>query len=1062
MQSFFFKITKRTIVLFLFVFAVGIHIDAQTQQNLTIKGKVLDSDGNPIPGTSVLIKGTTLGTATDAEGDYTVKNVPKGSILQFSFIGYVTQEIAVDDKTTINAILLEDAKNLEEVTIVAFGTQKKESVVAAITTISPKNLKSPSSNLTTSFAGQMAGMISYQSSGEPGADNASFFIRGVTSFGYNVEPLMLVDNIEVSATELARIQVDDIESFSIMKDAAATALYGARGANGVILIKTKEGTAGKMQMTVRIENTFSQPTKELELADPITYMKMHNEAIITRDIQKGTFYSDDKIERTQPGQSSLIYPCTDWRKELLKKVAINQRVNINLKGGGNIARYYVSASLSQDNGILKADDNKDNKFNFNNNINLKVYTLRSNVNIDLTKTTEMKVMLSGIFEDYNGPAIPYSVVTDLSPGSYMYQLIMRSNPVLFPATYPVDEDHRGVNHTMFGNAGDGQYLNPYAEMVRGYTENNKSNLSAQMEVNQKLDFITNGLNLRALFNTKREAESGMIRYYEPYYYVLSDYDQYTGEYHVRNVNPDNALGQDLSPYITTPNIKNTMYFESALSYNRSFAEKHDVGAQLIYTMRSQTVPATNVSSILTSLPYRNIGLAGRFSYGYGSRYLAELNFGYNASERFSKSHRWGFFPSISGGWVISNESFFEPLKDVVSMLKLRASYGLAGNDKISRERFLYLSNVNLNSSAYAYSFGYEQNGYRKTGISISRYADPDITWEASLKANYAVELSLYKELDIVWEYFTEKRKNILQSRTSIPYSMGLWTTPQANLGKAEGRGTEFSVNYNKSINKDLWIQARVNFTYATNKYTAYEDFDYQTEFWKLSIGHSTTQQYGYIAEGLFIDDADVLNSPKQYGTYAAGDIKYRDLNGDNVITDRDIAAIGYPETPEINYGFGMSMGYKGWDFSFFFNGLARRSFFINYRNVSPFFDTSPTAAQGHNALAQFIADSYWSESNRDPYAVWPRLSENLITSNGYSNTWFLRDGAFLRLKSVELGYSLPERLTQKIKMTGLRVYVTGSNLFTISKFKLWDPEMAGNGLNYPIQRSFNVGVNLSF
>lgn len=1042
----------------LFLFA-NENMSFAQQESLTIKGKVIDSDGEPMPGTVIAIKGTSSGTTTDAEGDYTLRNVPVGSILQFSFIGYVPQEITVDNKTTINVIMLQDSHSLDEVAVVAFGTQKKESVLASITTISPQSLRGPTSNLTASFAGQMAGMISYQTSGEPGADNADFFIRGVTTFGYNVEPLILVDNIEIDKSELARIQPDDIESFSIMKDAAATALYGARGANGVILIKTKEGRVGKAQLSIRIENYISMPTKEIKLADPITYMKMHNEAIITRDKDLAPLYSDDKIERTVPGSGSLIYPATDWRDELLKKYAMNQKVNLNVKGGGNIARYYVSASFSQNNGILKVDPNN----NFNQNIDLKIYTLRSNVNIDLTKTTELKVSLDGTFEDYTGP---------LQSGEAMYKLIMKSNPVLFPAKYPIDDDHLYVKHTMFGNAEDGQYLNPYAQMVRGYREYNKAIMGAQMELKQDLDFFVKGMSARALFNTKRESYSEISRQYSPYYYRLTEYNPYTGAYKVGIINPD-VNGESLTSSISLPNVVNTTYFESSINYTNQFAGAHDVGAQLVFTMRNRTVPSNSSDnfSVMGSLPYRNMGLAGRFSYGFQSKYLAELNFGYNGSERFSQKHRWGFFPSVSLGWIISNESFFQPLSNAITLLKLRGSYGLAGNDKISDDRFLYLSDVSLTSGTSAFGFGYEQNGYVRPGISISRYAADDITWEVARKLNLAVELTLFNELAIIAEYFTEERSNILQTRTSIPYSMGLWN-PQnvkANLGKSSGKGAEFQLTYNKSFSTHTWMTARANFTYATSKYLEYEEFDYQDEYWKYHIGNSTTQEYGYIAEGLFIDDAEVANSPKQFGQYAAGDIKYRDLNGDGVIDDLDTAPIGYPTTPEIQYGFGLSMGYKSFDFSFFFNGMQRRSFWIDYNTVSPFFNTTgdnnaPGSPIGHNALAQFVADSYWSEDNRDPYAVWPRLStaRSISVNNNYRNTWFMRDGAFLRLKSVEMGYSLPESLIKRIGMSELRIYLQASNIFTISKFKLWDVEMAGNGLGYPIQRSFNIGLNLTF
>jgi TonB-linked SusC/RagA family outer membrane protein len=1029
------------------------------EETLTIRGKVLDTDGNPIPGTSVLVKGTSIGTTTDMEGDYTLRNVPRGSTLVFSFIGYVTQEFTVENRTTINAILLEDSQSLDEVTIVAFGTQKRESVTAAITTISAKQLKTPSSNLTTAFGGQLAGMISYQSTGEPGADNADFFIRGVTTFGYNVAPLILVDNIEISKEELARIQPDDIESFSIMKDAAATALYGSRGANGVLLIKTKEGQVGKAKIDLRIENTTSMPTRQIRLADPITYMRMHNEALITRGLEVSPLYSDDKIERTVPGSGSLIYPSNNWQEELLRKSAHNQRVNLSIRGGGDVARYFVSSSFAQDNGILKVDPNN----NFNQNIDLKIYTLRSNVNINVTKITELKVSLDGTFEDYTGP---------LGSGSDMYRLIMRSNPVLFPAKYPNVGEHSYAKHTLFGNFADGTYLNPYAEMMRGYRDYSKFIIGAQLELHQKLDFLAQGLNFRILFNTKRESQSAIARFYTPWYYVLAGYDPYDEtDYTIRLINPD-ADGESLRSTISVPNVVNTTYFESSLSYNTTLDDRHDIGGQLVFTMRHQTIPPIDVvlTSVLGSLPQRNVNFAGRFSYALDGKYLAEVNFGLNGSERFAKSHRWGFFPSASAGWIISREDFFDPFTNVVTNLKLRASYGLSGNDKISDERFLYMSDVNLNTGSN-WAFGEDPAElYRRPGISVSRYGMPDVTWEVAYKTNYALEITLFRNLHLTPEFYTERRTSILQQRLSIPYSMGLWNpwNIRANLGEARSRGFELATRYDHVFNSDFWMQGMFNFTYATSWFTKYEDFNYEIETWKHRIGQSTTQAYGYIAEGLFIDDNEVANTPARRGAMA-GDIKYRDLNGDGVIDDRDVAPIGYPTTPEIDYGFGASFGWKNWEFSFFFNGKARRSFWIDYNTASPFFNTTgnnnfPGYPVGHNALMQFIADSYWSESNRDPYAVWPRLSNAITTSpqNADRNTWFMRDGAFLRLKKVEIGYNVPAAIARKAGMSGLKIYASATNLFCISKFKIWDVEMAGNGLAYPIQRGYNVGLFINF
>lgn len=1017
----------------------------QQKKSGTVTGTVLDTNGEPIIGASVVVKGTSKGSVTDLEGKYTIPNVSKGVVLEFSFIGYVKLERTVGTDSTVNAILYEDSQMLEGVEVVAFGTQKKESVIGAISTIKVAELKAPSSNLTTALAGRVAGVISYQRSGEPGVDNASFFVRGVTTFGYKKDPLILIDNIELTSTDLARLQPDDIESFSIMKDATATALYGARGANGVILVKTKEGQKGKAVLSLRVENSISTPTSEIEMADPITYMRLHNEAYLTRNPLAPLMYSEDKIDNTVPGSGSVIYPSTDWRDELLKNFAMNQRVNLSVRGGGDVARYYVAASFSQDNGILKVDKNS----NFNNNIKQRAYTLRSNVNIDVTKTTELIVRLSGTFDDYNGP---------LDGGAAMYQKIMKSNPVLFPAKYPVDAQHQHTKHTLFGNAENGQYLNPYAEMVRGYKESGRSNLGAQFEVKQDLKFVAKGLSARFLFNTSRISNYDMSRQFDPFYYKMTDYDYMTEEYNIGVINPDG--GSEYLKYSPGgKSIAANMYIEGALNYTRDFG-KHGVGALLVYQLKNNLQP--NAKDLQASLPYRNVGLSGRATYSYNNRYFGEFNFGYNGSERFHESKRFGFFPSAGLAWVVSNEPFFEPLKKVVSKMKLRSSYGIVGNDALGDGRFLYLSDINMKNPTYGSSFGTNFD-YTKDGISVNRYSDPNITWETSTKANFALEFTLFDDLNVIAEYYTERRKNILQERASIPASMGLWVTPSANLGEAKGSGVDLSMDYNKFFANKSWLQLRANFTYATSEYITYEDYDYPGAPWKQKVGYPTNQIWGYIAEGLFVDDNEVANSPVQFGEYGAGDIKYRDLNKDGKITELDMSPIGYPKEPEIVYGFGASYGYKNWDISAFFQGLARESFWIDYNQMSPYFNTMKSGEQiGHNALAKVIADNHWSEDNRDAYALWPRLSPTSIENNSQRSTWFMRDGGFLRLKQLEIGYTIPERITRKAGIKNLRFYLTGNNLLCFSKFDLWDPEMAESGLGYPIQRVYNVGLNLTF
>ena len=578
-------------------------IQAFAQSTVSIKGTVLDGQGQPVVGATVMVDGTTNGVVTDLDGNYVLKNVPPDGAIRFSCMGYVDQVKPIKGATSVSTILYENAESLEEAVAVAFGTQKRESVVGAITFVKPAELKAPTSNLTTTLAGNVAGIISYQRTGEPGEDDASFFIRGVTTFGNNKNPLILIDNIELTTTDLARLSPDDIESFSVMKDATATALYGSRAANGVILVKTKEGLKGKAKVNVRVEHSFSQPTMEIETVDdPQIYMTLHNEAIQTRSPLSGVKYSDDKIRNTDRNNPSYSYPYTNWKETLFKDFANNDRVNLNVSGGGSVARYYVAASAKHDSGIL----NVNGVNNYNNNIDLTTYTLRSNVNVDITKTTEMIIRLSGTFDDYTGP---------VSGGSEIYGMVMRSNPVLFPAYYPA-ELMPYANHVLYGNADSGDYLNPYAEMTKGYRQYGRSSMGAQFELKQDLGFITKGLSARALINTNRSSYYTLARYCVPFYYHYFGVNGATGEDILECINPD-----DGTDYLTfepgSKTISATTYIESAVDYNREFG-KHGTSGMLVYQLTNRNQP--NANSLQESLPYRNVGLSGRFTYNYGKKY----------------------------------------------------------------------------------------------------------------------------------------------------------------------------------------------------------------------------------------------------------------------------------------------------------------------------------------------------------------------------------------------------------------------------------------------------------
>lgn len=1025
------------------------------QQKKEIKGNVQDAVG-PLPGVSVSVKGNSkIGTTTDNNGRFILDVPGENTVLVFSMIGFTPQEVPVAGKTEINIVLKENNQLLEEAVVVAFGTQKKESVIGSITTINPSELKVPSSNLTTALAGRMAGIIAYQRSGEPGQDNAAFFIRGVTTFGTGKkDPLILIDGVEVTTTDLARLQADDVGSFSIMKDATATALYGSRAANGVVLVTTKTGKEGKAKINFRLENSISQATKNVALADPITYMNLQNEAVLTRNPLGVPVYSQYKIDNTIAGTNPLVFPATDWQDEILKNSTMNRRANLNVSGGSKVARYYVAGTFNQDNGILKVD----NRNNFNNNIDLKSYSLLSNVNVDLSNSTEMVVRLRGNFDDYSGP---------VNEGSGVYRSVMRTNPVLFPAYYPATGDLQYAQHILFGNDPEVSYINPYADLVRGYKEYSRSNMLAQFELKQDLsELVTKGLSVRAMAQTLRNTFFDVSRSYNPYWYNVGVYNKFSDEFNVVNSNPDGGT-EYLNYSPGSKNVSSNFYLESAVNYNRTF-NKNTFGGLLVYMMRNNITG--NGTDLQASLPFRNVGLSGRGTYSYDNRYYAEINFGLNGSERFSQSERFGFFPSAGLAWSISNEKFFEPLKGTISKLRLRATYGLTGNDQIGRDedRFFFLSNVSLNNGSKGAVFG-RDNGYSRSGVSISRYDNNAITWETSKKLNLALELSLTQGFELIAEYFTDHRSNILMARADVPLTLGLQATPYANLGKASGKGVDISLDYSKSFNKSFWITGRGNFTYATSSFEVYEEPNYDEKYLSR-VGQPLSQQWGYIAERLFVDEEDVRSSPTQtFGEYMAGDIKYRDVNEDGIITNLDQVPLGFPTDPEIVYGLGFSTGYKGFDLSAFLQGSARSSFWINTGATAPFIaynygssDASSLSGQPVNQLLKAYADNHWSEDDRNLYALWPRLSSTYNSNNGQQSTWFMRNGSFLRLKSVEFGYTLPSKFAQKLKMRNLRFYMSGTNLGTLSGFKLWDIEQAGRGLDYPIQKVYNFGVQVGF
>jgi len=1062
------------ILITIFMF-VSISAIAQQPTKITVTGTVTDSSGLKLEGVNVVAENKkNVATSTNSTGKF-ILDVEPGTLLRFSYVGFEQQYITVSPNSkVINLVLKPASRNVEEVVVTAYGRkQRKEAVVGSVTTVDPGSLKIPSSNLTNALAGQIAGMISFQRGGQPGLDNSSFFIRGVTTFGYSASPLILVDNVELSSNDLARLQVDDIASFSILKDASAAALYGARGANGVILVTTKEGKAGKASLNVRYERSVSRPTQTVKLGDPVTYMKLYNEALTTRNPLATPLYTPNQIINTQatmdkaPGYNPYVYPAVDWMKTLFKDQATTQRANFSVQGGNDVTKYYIAGSYDRDNGILQVNPVN----NFNSSMKFENYQLRSNVNVKLTKTTEVVVRLWGNFNEYTGP-----ITGDQSGlASDLYDRALHTSPVSFPAYFPADSANLLTKHILFGNSlssSGSLQANPYADLMYGYKSFSESRLSAQFELNQNFDFITKGLAFHGLFSTNRYAYFDLTRSYKPFYYDVANYDQTSNTYSLTWLNNQPGAAQEfLSYYPGTKDVNTFMYLQGSLDYARAFG-KHNLSASLIGTRQQKlnadaNDPNTHQPSLQYSLPYRNLGLAGRATYSFASKYFLEFNFGYNGSERFSTQYRWGFFPTVGAGWVVSNEKFWEgQLSKIVTRLKIRGSYGLVGNDNIDNTRFYYLSSVTPDDPNGPSAVFGTTNGVKMYGTTIQNYPNPGVTWETARKSNLAAELTFFEKLNITAEIYHEFRYNILQQRGYIPVTTGLEAAVKSNVGEAYAKGLDLNINYKQTFSKTFWASVLGNLTVTSNRYARFEEPQYQYAY-RFQNGKPINQPFGYIAERLFVDDKEAANSPTQYfgnsTIPAGGDIKYRDVNKDGVINQDDQVPIGLPTTPQVIYGFGFSLGYKNFDLNAFFQGLARESFFINATSQDDrYYAKYGTAPFVNNAqILQAYAENHWSEENQNLYALWPRLSTTDILNNQQQSTWWLRDGSFMRLKSVELGYSLPKSLTKRMYIRSARIYFSGLNLLTFSHFKLWDPEQAGQGFGYPIQKVFNCGINVN-
>ncbi len=1018
------------------------------QQKQTITGTILTGDTNePAIGATVYLRNSTTGTVTDVNGKYSITVEGIGGVLEFSYIGYKKQEVAVTGQKTIDIVLQPDTEVLEEVVVVGYGSQKKESVVGAISTLDVTKLTVPGSSISNALAGQLSGIVAMSRSGEPGKNSAAdFYIRGVSSFKGTSTPLVLVDGIE---RDLDLVDTDDIASFSILKDASASAVYGVRGANGVILITTKKGSVGKPQVNVRTEFGFTQPTKRPQMLGSAEWAELYNEAYGSQ------YYSPEDIEKYRTNADPDLYPNVDWFDALFDDMAANQRVNLNITGGSDIVKYYVSGAFYNESSIYK---NAGNIYGYNPSIRYNKFNFRANVDLNLTKSTVVNFNLANIYEKSFGPGYGD---TDADIWSYTFM----TSPNAFPVQYsdgklsgPSSDSgnnpwnmlaHSGYREQFWNSAqsliGVTQDIGELWKPLKGLTANIKFSWDAWNTTLQRRSKI------ESFYHARGRAEDGSL------IYDRNDEGIWI---------PVHTGDENLSFLIGRSGTM-TRYLEGSLTYNRVFNEIHRVGALLLYNQKIHT--NTQAGSGDDALPYKNQGLAARATYAFKDTYFAEVNLGYNGSENFARGHRFGFFPAVAVGWMMSNEKWFQPATKVIDMLKLKASYGKVGNDDIGgQRRWVYESTI-VNSGSWNYGSDGNQGG---TGIRIGEVENLNASWEEALKINAGIEFSLFNKIRVQADYFREERSGIFLQRAGLPAIVGVSTIPYVNIGETLNQGFDATVEYTHQVNKDLMLTARGNFTFNRNELLNNDEPDweykYQNRIGKPFGSGSSLQPFGLVAIGLFESQEEIDNSPVQnFGEYRVGDIKYQDINGDGQIDSQDQIAIGYTNLPEITYGFGGTAQYKNWDFNIFFQGVARTSFFLNGSSIrTPFSSGNMERA----AINEDIYGNVWMSTNtpeQNANVTYPRLSMGSggagASNNSQSSTWWLRDGSFLRLKSIEIGYSLPKSLLQKSFIKSLRFYAAGNNLLQFSPFKLWDPEKgSSDGSGYPLNRMFSIGFNANF
>lgn len=1014
---------KPKIACLLLALSVALSAVAQQSRTLSVSGRITDPQQQPVPGVTVQIKGTTQGIIADADGRYSITVPSEGSVLIFSCLGYETQDVTVAGRAVINVIMPEEASQLEETVVIAYGQQRKESVVAAISSIPATGLKqTPASNLGIALAGRLPGLTVLQRSGVPGGEQMNFYIRGMSTVnGQN--PLTLVDGVERDFTAL---DPREVETITVLKDASATAVYGVRGANGVILVTTRRGKSGKPVIDATVEQSFQNPTRLADMVSAYDYALLRNQVEFQNN--RPAIYDAEALEHYRSGDFQALYPTRNMVKEFIRNNSPMSRVNVNISGGTERMRYFTTVGYLHQNGIFRSE--KFDEYDYDAASKADRVNFRSNFDIDVTSSLRMFLNISGYMQRKNDPVVVPN------NGAYLddvngYSIVV-SSLLTTPNNYFNDTTPDGEVLTSSLKGGNINNV-PYGMLNRSGFRNTQSNqVTATLGLEQQLDFITKGLSVKAVvsydaFSTNQQVRQRTFQLYE----AMADPESPDGVKYEKTGTMTNGTLSD-AQYQQFNNLFN---IDASLNYARTFG-KHDVTGMLLFN-RYQRV-------INIELPYNYIGFVGRATYAYDNRYLAEINFGYNGSEQFAPGKKMGFFPSLSLGWVFSEEPWMKN-QNVITFGKLRASYGQVGNDNMNGSRFAFLT---LWSGSYESQIGNEE-----------------LTWEKANKFNVGLELGILRDFRLEADVFYERRDNILIPATGlVPTGVfgtgGVATSgmlPKINAGQIENKGFELSLSYSKIFSPDMRLDVRVNTAFNRNRVLYMSEVllpeDYAVRL--RSTGFRMGQNFGYETAGFFNSEQDILDWYDQSGTGAVpkpGDLKYKDQNGDGYVDERDMVPIGNPEVPEWTYGAGISFQWKGFDISMMWQGAAGRSYYLTGQNIWETYNFN----QWHKEA--------WSVARLEAGLpiTYPRLEPGSNASKVMSDFWLV-NGDYLRLKNIELGYTLPKKWSRAIRSDQIRFYVNGLNLLTFDNYpvKYQDPEQ-NNALLYPVFSTWNIGLNISF